>query len=337
MSEPLRALASPLVQAALPVPFAGPRFALRAEPHAALGSTDDLDCEQSFKPDHDRLVAAGYRVLPSLEGAWPLGLVLLTRHKAETLANIARAWSLLEPGGWLLCAGTNEAGAGSLEKQLRGILGEVGAAAKHHCRVFWCRKSDGPAPEIFHQWLAAADLQPAPKTGFLARPGIFGWNEIDEGSALLAEQFTDEITGRVGDLGAGWGYLGAKLIERCPRVTRLDLYEAEALALDAARANLAEVRPGLEIDYRWQDVTTGIPAASYDWLVMNPPFHRGAAADLDLGRAFIRTAAHGLKLGGKLLMVANRHLPYEATLADLFRHWRKRHETLSFKVFEARR
>ena len=309
MSEPLQALQSALVQAALPVPFAGPRFALRAELHAALGPAAELVCEQSFKPDHDRLAAAGYRVLPRLDGSWPLGLVLLTRHKAETLANIARAWSLLAPGGWLIGAGANDIGAASIERQLRTVLGTVGAAAKHHCRVFWCRRPDGPPPEIFRDWLDAAELQRAPKTGFLARPGIFGWNEIDEGSALLADEFTGEIAGRVGDLGAGWGFLGTKLIERCPQVTRLDLYEAEALALDAARANLVELRPGLEIDYRWQDVTAGVPAGVHDWLVMNPPFHRGGATDPELGRAFIRAAAAGLKPGGRLLMVANRHLP----------------------------
>jgi 16S rRNA (guanine1207-N2)-methyltransferase len=337
MSEPLRALGATLVQAALPVPFIGPRFVLRAELHEALGPSADLACEQSFKPDHDRLAAAGYQVTPRLEGSWPLGLVLLTRHKSETLANLARAWSLLEPGGWLIGTGANDIGAASIEKQLRGILGTVGGIAKHHCRVFWCRRTDGPPPEIFRDWQQAAELQTAPKTGFLARPGIFGWNEIDEGSALLAEQFTDEIKGRVGDLGAGWGFLGAKLIEHCPRMTRLDLYEAEALALDAARANLAERRPGLEIEYRWQDVTAGLPAGAYDWLVMNPPFHHGRAADPDLGRAFIRAAAAALVPGGKLLMVANRHLPYEATLGEAFKHWRKRHETLSFKMFEARK
>ncbi|HVJ53041.1 MAG TPA: class I SAM-dependent methyltransferase [Aliidongia sp.] len=339
MSEALRAFASPLVQAALPLPFTGPRFVLRAEIHPGLGAVDGLACEQSFKPEHDRLAAAGYRTEPALDGRWPQGLVLLTRHKAENLANIARAWTMLEPGGWLLCAGGNEVGAASIERQLRAIAGTVGGTAKHHCRIFWCR-AGGELPEPCRAWLEAGEMRRAPKTGFLARPGIFGWDAIDEGSALLAEHFTDRIAGKVADLGAGWGYLSAKLIERCPGIASLDLYEAEKLALDAARANITALSPSQKVGYHWHDVTAGVPgglSGGYDWIVMNPPFHHGNAADPALGRAFIRSAAKALVIGGKLLMVANRNLPYEAELQEHFRHRHMPVETAAFKLFEARR
>jgi 16S rRNA (guanine1207-N2)-methyltransferase len=55
-----------------------------------------------------------------------------------------------------------------------------------------------------------------------------------------------------------------------------------------------------------------------DGVVMNPPFHSGRAADPDLGRAFIAAAAGMLTAQGRLWMVANRHLPYEATLTQHF-------------------
>jgi 16S rRNA (guanine1207-N2)-methyltransferase len=52
---------------------------------------------------------------------------------------------------------------------------------------------------------------------------------------------------------------------------------------------------------------------------MNPPFHAGRAADPGLGRAMIEAAARALSPQGQLWLVANRHLPYEAALAELFR------------------
>ena len=55
-----------------------------------------------------------------------------------------------------------------------------------------------------------------------------------------------------------------------------------------------------------------------DAVVMNPPFHRGKAGDPGLGQAFIQSAARNMKPTGKLWMVANRHLPYEETIASLF-------------------
>ncbi len=51
---------------------------------------------------------------------------------------------------------------------------------------------------------------------------------------------------------------------------------------------------------------------------MNPPFHTSRNADPALGQAFIAAAARVLKPSGHLWIVANRHLPYEATLAEQF-------------------
>ena len=52
---------------------------------------------------------------------------------------------------------------------------------------------------------------------------------------------------------------------------------------------------------------------------MNPPFHTGRAADPALGLAFIRAAQRGLAPDGVLWMVANRHLPYDKLLHEVFR------------------
>ena len=75
--------------------------------------------------------------------------------------------------------------------------------------------------------------------------------------------------------------------------------------------------------------STTIEAGSLDFVVMNPPFHDGGAEDRLLGQTFIRQAAIMLRRGGLLWVVANRHLPYEAVLGELFRtatpqgdHWK---------------
>jgi len=70
---------------------------------------------------------------------------------------------------------------------------------------------------------------------------------------------------------------------------------------------------------------------------MNPPFHAGRAADPALGRAFIAAAARMLAPSGQLWMVANRHLPYEATLRETFRNVADAGGDGAFKVFHATR
>jgi len=69
--------------------------------------------------------------------------------------------------------------------------------------------------------------------------------------------------------------------------------------------------------------------------VMNPPFHTGQATDVDLGRAFLKVAAGSLKRGGKLLLVANRQLPYEAALEASGLAWRKITEDKIYKLLAA--
>jgi predicted RNA methylase len=151
----------------------------------------------------------------------------------------------------------------------------------------------------------------------------------------LADALDGRVKGRVADLGAGWGWLAHQALARCPRIAALDLFEAEARALDAARARTS---PTPRAAFHWADVRT-LPKADppYDAVVANPPFHQGRAAEPDLGAAFIAAAARLLKPSGRLLMVANRQLPYEAPLDVAFARWEKLSEDRAFKVFAAER
>jgi len=56
---------------------------------------------------------------------------------------------------------------------------------------------------------------------------------------------------------------------------------------------------------------------------------------VDLGRAFLKVAVASLRRGGKLLLVANRQLPYEAVLEVSGLAWRKTAETKNFKLLLA--
>jgi 16S rRNA (guanine1207-N2)-methyltransferase len=196
-------------------------------------------------------------------------------------------------------------------------------------------------PELLARWLEEGEARLVPETGFVSRPGLFGWNKVDEGSRLLAEHMPARLSGAVADLGAGWGYLTTELLARCPKAERIDLYEAEWLALAAARENVGRRAPAIPVSFNWQDVTApGIPRRSYDRVVMNPPFHgsggAGKATEHDLGRAFILAAAEALRPGGTMLLVANRHLPYEAVIDQKFRGKIVLAESNAFKVIEAR-
>lgn len=328
MSDPVASLIIPFdCGYVVPAP-PGRAFFLRARTHASLDR--GLICEQSFKPDFDALSNQGFRVMRKIEGGdFKVGLCALTKHKAESLANIARGWSLLEPGGTLVAAGALDEGAASILRNAASVLGGE-TISKNHCRIWWATRSAAEAPA---EWLAGGAMRTNTQTGFTACPGAYGWNKIDAGSNLLADAFSPAIAGRVADLGAGWGYLSARLLAASPNVSALDMIEAEGLALDAAEINVSH--PTIPIRALWLDVAAGIGSDLYDHIITNPPFHAGKAADPDLGRAFIARAAEALVRGGKLLLVANRHLPYESEIDARFARRSVVAENAAFKVIEA--
>jgi 16S rRNA (guanine1207-N2)-methyltransferase len=337
MSDALDALFHPFAKGLLRLPQADRVLFLRAEPVPGLSAEwrQAMVCEQGFRPAWESLRAHGLTAECEISGeGFGLALCLLTKHKAETLSNIARAWTALRPGGTLVCAGGKDVGVASVERALKAAVGEVSSLAKHHCRVFWGVRAQ-EAPPVLADWMAAGAMQIAPATGCWSRPGLYNWNKVDAGSALLAEHLPPDLAGRVADLGAGWGYLSARLLERCPAVATLDLFEAEWHALEAAKANLARKAASGGLGFHWHDVAAGLPANAFDAVVMNPPFHQGKTVDVDLGRAFITAAAQALAPKGRLFFVANRQLPYEAVVDAKFKRSGTLAETGLYKVIWA--
>ncbi|KIL98886.1 Ribosomal RNA small subunit methyltransferase C [Paramagnetospirillum magnetotacticum MS-1] len=317
------------------VPLPERAFLMRAEPHDALRDEWNarLICEQGFKPAYDRLIQAGFETVERLEGRFGAGLVLLTKHKAENRANLARAWDLLEPGGILVCCGANALGAASHEREAEKVFGLAGSLSKHQARTFWMKRGAGPRPAECAQWLEAASPRPVEGCAMVARAGCFSSEHVDKGSRLLMQCLPEGVAGRVADLGAGWGYLSAEILARFPSVTGVDLFEAESLALEDARTNLGgDPRAA----FHWLDVGAGLPKCDpYDWIVSNPPFHEGRKADPAIGQGFINSAWKAIRRRGKFVLVANRSLPYEAELRRRFREVTLLREADGFKVYLA--
>ena len=67
---------------------------------------------------------------------------------------------------------------------------------------------------------------------------------------------------------------------------------------------------------------------------MNPPFHSERGSLPLLGQWFIAEAMKALRPGGRLFMVANRHLPYEVALGSAGGSLVRREEASGFKVLE---
>ena len=321
---------------------------LRAREGAAMQSWrgPGLACTQPFKPEADRLERIGATLLDEdalPHAAFPLVLVLPPRQREEARTLLAKACAAVAPGGIVIAAVANDEGAKSREADLKQLAGPLNVLSKYHCRVFWTQPGASINSALQAQWLGADATRTiasstVPGGRFQTRPGVFAWDRVDAASQLLAAHLPETLQGRVADFGAGWGYLAMQVVARCPQVASIDLYEADRRALALADANLAgmpDASRHVPVHLHWQDVTIGV-AERFDAIVCNPPFHALGRGDRpDLGRAFIAAAAAALNPGGRLWLVANRHLPYEEALGSGFAQVRIVAQQGGFKIVEA--
>ena len=277
-----------------------------------------------FRPDHDGFSDAGFQVstdMPVAEAA----LVCLPRSKTEGLSLIALA--IAAGAKMVLVDGQKTDGIESVLKAVRQRTYLGGSVSKAHGKLFWFTPTDAD----FSDWTAASSTVHDPALGpFRTTPGLFSSDNIDPGSALLAQHLPETLPARMADFGAGWGYLAAACLAR-KGVTELHLVEAEYAALEMARENISDSRA----QFHWADACSFAHRTPLDGLVMNPPFHTGRKAQPELGMAFIAAAARNLSNRGKLWMVANRHLPYEAVLSKSFGSHEILAETSAFRVWQA--
>ncbi|MHC0052405.1 class I SAM-dependent methyltransferase [Actibacterium sp. D379-3] len=308
------------------LPDAGPIavFRPRADTDLSALPKERVQIIQGFKPDHDAWAARGYRCSVAPEEAFAAALIFVPRAKAEARALVAQAVALVG-GGPVLLDGQKTDGIDSLLKECRARA-DVGAPlSKAHGKIFALTA----APGAFADWAVGGTQLPG---GFCTAPGVFSADAVDRGSALLADALPAAIKGRVADLGAGWGYLAARALTR-DGITEMHLIEAEHAALDCARANIDDPRAR----FHWADATMFTPEQPFDVIVTNPPFHTSRAADPALGVAFLTAAARMLTPAGQLWLVANRHLPYERSLAALFRDVEEVAGDAGFKILHAAR
>ena len=270
-----------------------------------------------------RFVSMGYEHITEMQGDFDFAVVHIPRSKVLARHLIWLAVKLA-PRGTILVDGAKTQGIESLSKEVRNLVALKGMISGAHGRLFFFRSSD-----VFAAWEAKGPV--FIPDGFWTQEGIFAADGIDRGSALLTQNLPQSLSGRIADLGSGWGFLSQSIIA-LPKVTHLDCVEIDHAALECARLNCLDDR----VAFHWNDATTWESDQKLDVVVMNPPFHAKRYADPEIGKGFILAAARLLRRDGQLWMVANRQLPYEKPLRETFIDFNEIAGDNRFKVLNAK-
>ena len=132
---------------------------------------------------------------------------------------------------------------------------------------------------------------------FVTDAGVFSRDGLDRGTEVLLNALP-ALSGRVLDLGCGWGAVGVALGRKYPDLD-IVMTDINSRAVELARRNLAEngVR-ALVVQGDGFDPVEGL----FDAIVTNPPIRAGKAVIYGL---FDRARAH-LRPGGALYVVIRK-------------------------------
>lgn len=256
----------------------------------------------------------------------PRGLAAL-RDVAEHVAREA------DPGVILLAG----ARVKHMTPAMNAVLGESFAdvrasLARGKSRVLVAREPRVPAAGTPFTFPVTVDL-PDVGLAVAAYGAAFAGPSLDLGTRFLLEQLDRELSSAVADpggasgggasgtadprdvvdLGCGTGILAAWAARRWPaaRVVAADRSDAAVRsAALTARANGVGDRVRVVRD----DAGTSLADASADVVLLNPPFHEGAALRTDAAHRMFATAGRVLRPGGELWCVGNSHLRYRPAL-----------------------
>lgn len=162
-----------------------------------------------------------------------------------------------------------------------------------------------------------------------ALPGVFSRNKLDIGSQSLLPHLGIISGGTVADIGCGNGLLSLVIKRQCPDAQLIacdDSMVAVRSAADNAEANNLDIRT---VHSNALDEVGDV----LDWVVCNPPYHDGHKELTNIAATMFKHSASKLKSGGRLLVVANRHLPYEKMLRRLFPKVEIRGRDSKFNVY----
>lgn len=264
----------------------------------------------------------------------------VSKEKAVVHHCINQAAVYLKPGGKLYLAGYKNEGIKSYVDKAAGLLaGTVDKQRGSNSALLATlgRASVTGAPLDDKNYRQTIELS-TPEADFISKPGVYGWNKIDKGSALLIEQLADFVTEplalaavdtpvTVVDLGCGYGYLSVMASKHL--AARYIATDNNVASVELCRQNFT--RHGVAGEVVLDDCGGSI-MPPVDMVLCNPPFHQGFDVVGDLTSRFIQASHRLLKQGGYALFVVNSFIGIEKKAKGLFRQQTALANNGSFKV-----
>ena len=165
------------------------------------------------------------------------------------------------------------------------------------------------SPGSEHRYAETGYVYRGESLRFLTDAGVFSRGEVDFGTDVLLNALPENLSGRVLDLGCGWGAVGVSVGKKHP-ACQIVMSDVNVRALDLARKN-AEAN-NVRAETAESDGLDRVEGA-FDYILTNPPIRAGKQV---IYRLFAQSAEK-LSEGGALYIVIRKQQGAESALKYL--------------------
>ncbi|MBR2054926.1 MAG: class I SAM-dependent methyltransferase [Clostridia bacterium] len=165
------------------------------------------------------------------------------------------------------------------------------------------------SPDSAHHYQACRHEYRGVSLQFMTDAGVFSKGEVDFGTRVLLDALPEDVSGRVLDLGCGWGCVGVSVGKRWPdaQIVMCDVNErALGLAKDNAKKN------GVQAETYLSDGFQNVPG-TFRYVITNPPIRAGKQVIYGL----FRQSAAALEADGELYIVIRKQQGAESAIKYL--------------------
>ena len=291
---------------------------------------------RTLKLNRIQNAAISTELIPS--GKYDIIAIQLPKGRKLSRRWLAEAFNSLILGGELYLAGPNHAGIKSVARDASELFGNplVLAYKKSNRILKFTHQHQANIPSWFYQpgihpgsWYEYKIQLFSRQLVIKSLPGVFSYNQIDDGTRLLLDTLPSQISGSVLDFGCGTGILG--LAAAYLGAETVDMIDIDSYAIASTELNTAGIDYAKFQIYFGADLTP-VSDHRYNMILANLPFHSGRDTNFWFSHHFIQQSRSFLQTNGELITVANRFIDYEKILRESFSHIECLNQTPRYKI-----